>query len=138
MKFCFVMPYHIAQNRGGGAEVQAWYLAQALSARGFDIYYICQSVIPQKVNQVEKMNGVTIFWLKTAGRFEWMDRKKYYRSLEKIKPDFVIQRMSSSVTDTIGKYCEKKNRHFIWICCGDAIPRKWHFVKKQLEIYRQK
>ena len=40
--FAFVMHWHI-DEKGGGAEVQAKFLAVELSKRGYKVDYICQT-----------------------------------------------------------------------------------------------
>jgi glycosyltransferase involved in cell wall biosynthesis len=121
MKIAFVMPWHISE-RGGGAEVQANYLSQELAARGYEVSYICQTKINAKVNTSEVVNGFEICWLKSIGRFAWMDQNKYYDALVKTNPDVVLQRMSSNVTYSIGKYCKGNNKSFHWFCTDNEAP----------------
>ncbi|MDD7886238.1 glycosyltransferase family 4 protein [Flavivirga sp. 57AJ16] len=128
-KIAFVMPWHISE-RGGGAEVQANYLAVELSNRGFKVYYICQTHHERKVNCFESINGLSIFWLKPSGRFQWLDQNKYYKPLNGIKPDIVIQRLSSNVNYIIGNYCKKNNAIYNWICTDNLSPYKDFHVKK--------
>ena len=45
----FVMPWHISE-RGGGAEVQANFLAQELGLRGYDVSYVCQTITGSDVD----------------------------------------------------------------------------------------
>ena len=130
------MPYHISQNRGGGAEVQAWFLAAELARRGYDVHYICQSVVPEKSGQTEHLLGVDVHWLPQSGRFLWVDAGKYYRSLTAIMPDIVVQRMSSCITGMIGKFCRRYGRSFVWICTDNASPDPWMHVSRQRQIYR--
>ncbi|MDH7513816.1 MAG: glycosyltransferase family 4 protein [Clostridiales bacterium] len=134
-KICFVMPYHILENRGGGAEVQAWLLAKELARRGFDVSYIAQSV-EGKAGRVEKVDGVTIRWIRYAHYFEWANTQDYYRALKKIYPDVVVQRMTSFVTGVLGLYCRQQKRWFVWICTDDEQPRRWHFLKNQIILNR--
>src|SRR5678809_1066844 len=91
--FCIIMPYHIAEDRGGGAEVQAWFLARELARRGFRCSYIAQSV-KGKQGTTELMDGVTIHWVRYAHRFRWSNARAYYRALARVDADIVVQRMS--------------------------------------------
>lgn len=119
----FVMPWHISE-RGGGAEVQANYLAQELGNRGFDVHYICQTINPDKIGTSEINDFVKIHWLKPSGRFPWLDQNKYLVPLKLIQPDYVLQRLSSNVTYVISKYCSTHKCKFVWFCTDNKNPRK--------------
>jgi glycosyltransferase involved in cell wall biosynthesis len=135
-KFTFVMPFHISEGRGGGAEVQAWLLAKELAHRGYVVSYIAQS-IQNKQGQEEIIDGVTIKWVKYAHHFRWSNGFQYYKGLKKENPDFVIQRMTSFTTGVIGLYCKLNNKTFIWICTDNESPFKWFHYKKQLKINKE-
>ena len=122
-KIAFVMPWHISE-RGGGAEVQANYLAQELAMREFDVHYICQTVKSERIGLIDRINGFSIHWVKPSGKFPWWDQNKYIVVLKNIKPDLVIQRMSSNVTYIIGKYCKSQRIPFVWICTDNVCPFK--------------
>lgn len=123
MKFAFVMPYQI-NERGGGAEVQAWFLAKELSSRNYEVHYICQTLVPGKINTSEKLEGVNVHKLKRSGKFPVLDQNKYFTKLTEVKPDIVIQRMTSNVSGVIGKYCKKYGKKFVWIATDDYVPYK--------------
>ena len=127
-KISFVMPWHISE-RGGGAEVQANYLAQELSTNGFLVSYICQTEIISKINTIENIGKIKVFWLKSSGRFKWLDQGKYYDCLKKNNPDYVLQRLSSNVSYVIGKYCRNNNKIFHWFCTDNHSVNKSLFVK---------
>ncbi len=136
-KICFVMPYHILENRGGGAEVQAWLLARELARRKYDISYICQSV-KGKEGLFELIDGVKVKWVKYAHHFRWTNGWEYYRALREINPDLIIQRMSSFITGVIGFYARRHKKKFVWICTDNQSPKRWMFMNNQLEINRAK
>ncbi len=122
------MPWHISE-RGGGAEVQANYLSIELVNRGFLVYYICQTKNKLFVDTETVLNGVNICWLKPSGVLQWIDQKKYYKKLEFINPDIIVQRMSSNVTYTIGKFAKNKKIPLIWICTDNHSPSRRYFVE---------
>jgi glycosyltransferase involved in cell wall biosynthesis len=136
-RICFVMPFHITEMRGGGAEVQAWLLAKELSRRGFDVHYVAMSV-RGKAGTTERVDGVTIRWLPYREHLRWRNSLRWYGALTEIDPDLVIQRMSSETTGVIGLYARRHKKAFSWICTGDSIPRRWLHLKRQVEANRAK
>jgi len=135
-KICFVMPYHILENRGGGAEVQAWLMAKELARRGFDVVYIAQSV-KGKAGRLETIDNVKVRWVKYAHYFRWANGWSYYRALKEENPDIIVQRMASFVTGIIGFYAKKFKKKFVWICTDNESPRKWLFLNEQKKITRE-
>ena len=131
------MPYHIQQNRGGGAEVQSWLLAKELARHGFEVSYIAQSVKGKEGRQ-ERFHGVLVRWVRYAHHFRWSNGVEYYKALREENPDLVIQRTSSFVTGVVGLYCKMNKKKFVWICTDNDSPVKWMFLKKQINLNRQK
>ncbi|MBR9914825.1 MAG: glycosyltransferase family 4 protein [Algicola sp.] len=119
----FAMPWHITE-RGGGAEVQANYLSQELAKRGFKVSYICQTIEPNKVDTVETIGQVSVYWLRPSGRFPWRDQNKYLAPLREIQPDYILQRLSSNVSYVLGNFAKKNKCQFIWVCTDNMSPFK--------------
>ncbi len=136
-RICIVMPFHILEMRGGGAEVQAWLLAKELARRGFDVHYVAMSV-RGKAGTTERLDGVTIRWLPYREHLRWIQSRQWYRALKSIDPDLVIQRMSSETTGVIGLYARFHGKAFSWICTGDSTPRRWLHLRRQVEANRAK
>jgi glycosyltransferase involved in cell wall biosynthesis len=134
--FCFVMPYHISENRGGGAEVQAWFLACELARRGFRTSYIAQSVAGKR-GKTETINGVAVHWVRYAHHFRWSNALAYYRALSRANADIVVQRMTAFTTGVAALWCRRRRRKFIWICSDNAVPRKWYFLHGQRAANRK-
>jgi len=140
MKFCFVMPFHVSENKGGGSEVQAVILAKELALRGFEVFYITQSV-EGKAGKTELVDNVKIKWIKYARYFCWENALDYYKTLKDINPDIVVQRHSGLITGIIGYYTKKYKKKFIWICNDNRVPFKWTMLKnkrKMFPIYKVK
>jgi glycosyltransferase involved in cell wall biosynthesis len=135
-KICFVMPYHILENRGGGAEVQAWLLAKELARREYKVTYIAQRV-DNKRGRLQMLGGVAIRWVRYAHYFRWTNGWQYYRALKEANPDIVVQRMTSFMTGVISFYIKKYKKKFVWICTDNESPKKWLFLKSQKKINRE-
>ena len=122
-KIAIVMPWHISE-RGGGAEVQANFIADVLSNSNFQVSYICQTTNSKKINQKEKINNITVYWLEKDSKFRWLSQKKYLITLKNIKPNYVFLRLSSDLTYICAKYSQKYNAKFHWICTGNLCVYK--------------
>jgi len=132
---CFVMPFHIMERRGGGAEVQAWLLARELARRGHEVHYVAQSV-RGKQGTSETVDGVRIHWLRYRALFAWLDAAQWYAALRRIDPDLIVQRMTSPITGVIGLYARLYKRPFAWICTEDLVPNRWFFWRNQKRMNR--
>ena len=129
VKIAFVMPWHISE-RGGGAEVQANYLAQSLIEKGYEVNYVCQTAIKQNVGKQKKIGRLSICFVKSSTPLAWLDQWKYLKPLREFKPDYIVQRNSSNVTYVLANYCKKKETKFIWICTDNfATTRDYLFVR---------
>lgn len=128
-KITFVMLWHISE-RGGGAEVQANYLAQELVERGYVVSYICQTINSNKVNTTSIDNGVKIHWLKTASKFIWLNNKTYLKTLQLIAPDIIIQRNSSPILWASARFSKKTSAKLIWICTDNLAPFRAFLTKR--------
>ncbi len=125
-RLCFVMPFHILEGRGGGAEVQAWFLARS---------YVAQSV-RGNAGQEERLEGVRVIWVRPAHHVRWSNAPAYYRAMVQLDPDFVVQRMTNLMTGVIGLYCQRHGRGFAWMCTDDASPMRWAAWRAQREANR--
>ena len=122
-KLTFVMSWHITE-RAGGAEVQANYLAVELVKRGYKVSYICQTVKSDKVNTVDTINGVKIYWIKPARKLSWSNYPNYKKKLKITEPEVIIHRNSSSILYTSKRYKNKFKTKLIWICTDNLAPFK--------------
>ena len=128
-KITFVMLWHISE-RGGGAEVQANYLAQELAERGYNVSYVCQTTKASKVNTTSMVNGVNVLWLKPANKFVWLNCKAYLKALKSLTPDIIIQRNSSPLLWASAQYKKKSSAKLIWVCTDNLAPFNNFFTKR--------
>ena len=124
--FCFVQLYHISE-RGGGAEVQSAYLAEYLAAENYDVHYICKS---DKVKEVTSkvIKAVNVYMIPNYDGLSKANFENIYNLLLEIKPDFIIERMSSSFGKPILKAKKIINAKYIWICTDNESPLKFKTV----------
>ena len=134
--FCFVMPFHFSEGRGGGAEVQAWFLARDLAHRGYRVRYVAQSV-SRNEGKSEIREGVTIRWLRYRKYFRWLNSRAYYDALCDANPDIVVQRTTSHLTGVAAFWARLHKRRFIWICTDNHSPLRWAFLRRQLAANRR-
>jgi hypothetical protein len=126
--FCFVQLYHIVE-RGGGAEVQANYLATELSKRGHDVHYICRTLDENKIFSQSIVNDVVVHWLPNKSELNLKNLKSIYSLILKIEPNYVIERMSSTYGISIVFAKLKKNIDYIWICTDNLSPNRFKSVR---------
>lgn len=131
--FCFVQLYHISE-RGGGAEVQAGYLSKELVSRGFNVYYICQTINVNKEGTTSLIDGVNIYWIPLKASLSISNILKIKTILKKIKPNYIIERMSSSYGLPIILVKRKIHSKYIWICTDNKSPEAFAKVK---EFYKK-
>ena len=113
------MMYHLTEKIGG-AEMQVDILSRELAKNIYDVFYLAETAISDKIGTVEEYKGVKIAWL-SRKRFSPYNRE-YYKTLIKINPEIVIQRHISPLAYVTGRYCKKYNRKFILMCHDDLAP----------------
>ena len=135
-RICFVMRYHINEC-GGGAEVQAWLLAQELASREFQVSYVAES-LSGKAGQVEELNGVKLYWLKKQRYFDWLNTSRLYKILKIIAPSLIVQRLTSFNTGVLGLYTKYHHNRFAWMCTDNRAPHPWSHLKRVLKALENK
>ena len=135
MTVCIVAKYFYAE-RIGGAEVQAWLLAQELARRGVTVAYICES-LTGRGNTTQIIDGVEVIWLFPRSHLDLLNLPQYWRALSRLNPEIVIHRYTSGYESVIGRYCRRNSAKFIWICTDNAAPIRNYFVTRQREILKR-
>lgn len=131
--FCFVQLFHITE-RGGGAEVQANYLATELVNRGYKVHYICMSIHSNKVNTTSKINGVNVHWLPQKTSTAQENFRNIKNILLQLQPDYIIERMSSAYAWPILRAVKRNKAKYIWICTDNESPK---YFRSLTNYYRK-
>lgn len=131
-KFCFVQLFHISE-RGGGAEVQANFLAIELVRRGFEVHYICQTLNSLKVNQIDVISEYSVHWLDNGNYWSKKNLNILKEKLIKINPDVIIERMSSAMGIAISEYKISFNKKYIWICTDNNSSKKYKNITENFK-----
>ena len=135
MKICIVAKFFYAE-RIGGAEVQAWLLAQELARRGHAVTYVCES-LTGRGGQTETIDRVEVHWIKPIPHLNLLTLPRYGRALRTVRPDLVVHRIASGYESVIGRVCRRLSARFVWICTDDSTPVRGYFVSRQRAVLRQ-
>ncbi len=131
-RFCICAQWHISEC-GGGAEVQACYLAEELVRIGHHVDYICFTKQQQLSDCTTVLNGVNIHWMpykmdRLGMVWLFQQQHLYSKKLHEIRPNIIVLRLSPAFTYAIGKYVQYAKVPFVWICtddisCGKKVMR---------------
>jgi len=119
-RICFVLSSHFSYMKGG-AELQAYYIAKELLARGFEIHYAyLDSSRDGQPETLETPDGritlhrLTRYDLGPLGKPRFLNYPQLMRLLEEIEPDLVYQRTRSALTGIAGAYANKRGKKMVW------------------------
>lgn len=114
-RLCFLLGNYYEQVRGG-AEYQAYLLAEQLNKLGYDVHYIYldndkkfEKTLDIALHPVKKSNTVSRKWQRIV-----VDGVRIIRVLKKINPDVVYQRTGSAYTGAAAYYARRNHKKFIW------------------------
>lgn len=132
------MHYHFAEKIGG-AEVQAILLARELARRGFKVSYVSQK-LKKKAKDVEEADGVTIHWIPESKGFQAMNYRHLNRVMKEINSDIYYNRIASSYTGIVAKFCKRNGKTFVFASSEDKHCEKDYFlntVREELRGYQK-
>jgi len=118
IKICFVLGNTFLVTKGG-AELQAYNIAKALSKKEYDIHYIHQNVWEKRI----KKDGIMWYALPKIPRkfsITILNYPTLVKLLDEINPDIIYQRIRTIYTGMIAKYCNKRNVKFVWAASSEA------------------
>jgi glycosyltransferase involved in cell wall biosynthesis len=118
---CFVMEWHPDQALGG-AEIQAWLLAQTLARRGWRVHYVSEYDVPPEPGTVR--HGVHLHGLKTRtalkkAQLDVLRYPAFSRLLAEIDADVYYQRFSHPYTGMTALFARSHRKRFVWASAHD-------------------
>jgi glycosyltransferase involved in cell wall biosynthesis len=120
LKVCFFSGFF--PSCPGGAEYQAYLLADKLRTVGHNVFFI--SIGGHKSGKYAQ-NGYPVYFLNTKWFFSKLGKSYFLlypeilRILETEKPDFVYQRGGYAATGILAQLAKKVGYKFIWACASD-------------------
>jgi hypothetical protein len=120
-KIAIVYPAHYEQTMGG-AELQISYLAKYVKQVGYEVYYVYLDEGTPIANQ-EQLILYPIAKLKTSKKIPFLYQKAITERLQKIKPDIIYTRYSSSWIGIVGRYARKHGIRHIHATASDNVVR---------------
>jgi len=135
IKICFVLGNTFLVTKGG-AELQAYNIAKALSKKEYEVHYIHQNDWEERI----KKDGIMWYALPQIPRkfsIAILNNPTFVELLDEINPDIIYQRIRSVYTGMVAKYCNKRNVKFVWAAsseadCGD---KKRDSIKRIIQWY---
>ena len=133
-RICFVLTNFFFENKGG-AELQAYYLADVLSRRNHNVSYI-----REKTNRYlsglfnDKINLQSIYsnrYIRRSFALRNLIRKwSLNRLFKELQPDIVYTRSDDSYLHLLIQLRGKFNYRLIWACAHDDKTSRQHWQKK--------
>ncbi len=130
-KVCIIVPNHISA-RIGGAQYQADFLTRALVETGeYDVYFLSKWTGKGFDPDGYTLINITPRSLIKRGIF-LLSIPKLYKTLKKIKPDYIYQRVGCTYTGVAAFYCKNHGAKMIWHIAHDCD------VDKNINIHKQR
>jgi glycosyltransferase involved in cell wall biosynthesis len=126
-RVCMVVESHWRAAMGG-AELQARYIAEGLSARpDFSVHYLARNCLAEPadsypVTRIGDTRGI-------RRRAVFFDAPRLWRALEALDPDVVYQRMRQSYTGVAAAYARRYGKRFVFHAASDYDVRREPFRK---------
>jgi glycosyltransferase involved in cell wall biosynthesis len=121
-KFCFLLPNYIAEAKGG-SEIQAYFLAQELRKRGWEVHYIRES--SRKRSKEEIIDGIILHSLPPRHtKLKWLNTRLLHKLMGMIKADVWYCRATISYVFPAWLNARKIGGKLIWACSHDAYVTK--------------
>jgi glycosyltransferase involved in cell wall biosynthesis len=113
---CFVMEWH-PDRATGGAEIQAWLLAQTLAQRGWRVHYVSEYDVLPEPGAV--CRGVHLHGLKTRSvvkkaQLDVLRYPAFSRLLAEIDADVYYQRFAHPYTGMVSLFARSHHKRFVW------------------------
>jgi len=136
MKLVILADSYLLDSSKGvtGTQVQLHNLSKAFALK-MQVHCLAATNDPKLIE--EKDDNVHIHYLQAKNSIlTWIfDDSKYYKKLDQLQADVLLQRGRSSLTCVAAKWCKRNNKKFIWSTNGDDSLEPWKYTKL---IYRSK
>ncbi len=118
-KICIIVPTHLSAKIGG-AQYQAQCVTDALvESKKYDVYFISRRTAPNY-----KPADYTLINISISHKVRWggflLDIPSLYKTLVRIKPDYIYQRVGCTFTGVAAYFCRKHNSKMIWHVASDS------------------
>lgn len=117
LKICFALPVH-PMYKVGGAELQAYYLANEFVRLGWQVSFITQD-LGTYTNDYDNPD-IQIHKIKKDSILKLLSVKRIYDALKKSDADVYYQRIGGIFTGVTAYYCRRFNKLMVWACAHDA------------------
>jgi len=125
------MPYFIKDNRGGGAEVQAYLKAKHLAQKeGLEVIYLTSN--PGDKPQEEFVEGIRVL-RKLRMPFPLRNTFTIFREILRIKPCIIYTRMNWPALLPIGIASKITGARTLWFATEDATLHPWFNLRSLMD-----
>lgn len=129
-KICFILPCFF-EDKNGGAEYQAYIIANELKKKNYEVHYIYTTDSQITHNNLDifihplpiRKSLRKIF----TGKDYFIDFFRIIKLLNRIDPDIVYQRVGCAYTGIAAFYCKKNQKHMIWHIAHDKMVSRYKF-----------
>jgi glycosyltransferase involved in cell wall biosynthesis len=129
-KLCFLLRTHFMVSTGG-AELQAYYLADSFAKKGWDVHYILEE--KNFFSKTDNINGISLHWIKQreagSGLLNYFQLSKILRT---IAPDVIYQRGALDYTGILGFLASKHNMKYVWAAASNKDCQKRKYTNSLL------
>lgn len=125
----------------GGAELQAYYIAQELLRRKWEVFYVCEKRDPKSFVGEKKFNGIEIVRIPRQRHYmRWANYKALERVVKEIHADIWYCRSSLEYPAAIAKLARRWGGRSVWAISHDSQtkilkPRSANAIARIIERF---
>ncbi|MHA1755285.1 MAG: hypothetical protein ACTSVV_00845, partial [Promethearchaeota archaeon] len=135
MRIAFILPNDWSNLYGGGAEYQSYLLLKKLICKKrFNAFYICRNI--DSKYQHGKINLIGINRLAKKEYPLFLDMFTLYKTLKRLNPDIIYQRIGCAYTGICAYYAKKHKKKMIWHVSIDEDVKPFIFKKQKDVLFK--